>query len=117
MKLAMVFPGQGSQSVGMLKGYEGLPEVAEVRAQAAAVHGGLRAQSAGQVARPGLLVALRGVELHCARIERLPGDLEGEAELLIHGEGGWHYAFRITHQGILLSQGRVAVMPGNGGGE
>jgi len=27
MKLAMVFPGQGSQSVGMLKGYAGLPEV------------------------------------------------------------------------------------------
>ena len=89
----------------------------EYGAQAAAVYGGLRAQSAGQVARPGLLVALRGVELHCARIERLPGDLEGEAELLIHGEGGWHYAFRITHQGILLAQGRVAVMPGNGGGE
>jgi [acyl-carrier-protein] S-malonyltransferase len=27
MKLAMVFPGQGSQSVGMLKAYAGLPEV------------------------------------------------------------------------------------------
>jgi [acyl-carrier-protein] S-malonyltransferase len=27
MKLAMVFPGQGSQAVGMLKGYAGLPEV------------------------------------------------------------------------------------------
>ena len=34
MKLAMVFPGQGSQSVGMLKGYAGLPEVDAVRAQA-----------------------------------------------------------------------------------
>ena len=31
MKLAMVFPGQGSQAVGMLKGYEGLPELAAVR--------------------------------------------------------------------------------------
>ena len=36
MKLAMVFPGQGSQSVGMLKAYEGLPEVDAVRAQASA---------------------------------------------------------------------------------
>lgn len=30
MKLAMVFPGQGSQSVGMVKGYAGLPEVEAV---------------------------------------------------------------------------------------
>ena len=35
MKLAMVFPGQGSQAVGMLKGYAGLPEIQAVRAQAA----------------------------------------------------------------------------------
>ena len=34
MKLAMVFPGQGSQSVGMLKGYDGLPGVDAVRAEA-----------------------------------------------------------------------------------
>jgi [acyl-carrier-protein] S-malonyltransferase len=34
MKLAMVFPGQGSQAVGMLKGYAGLPEIDAVRAEA-----------------------------------------------------------------------------------
>jgi [acyl-carrier-protein] S-malonyltransferase len=34
MKLAMVFPGQGSQSVGMLKAYAGLPGVDVVRAEA-----------------------------------------------------------------------------------
>jgi [acyl-carrier-protein] S-malonyltransferase len=39
MKFAMVFPGQGSQSVGMLKAYAGLPEVDAVRAQAAAALG------------------------------------------------------------------------------
>jgi [acyl-carrier-protein] S-malonyltransferase len=39
MKLAMVFPGQGSQAVGMLQGYGGLPELDEVRAQAAKVLG------------------------------------------------------------------------------
>jgi len=39
MKLAMVFPGQGSQSVGMLKGYEGLPGVDAVRAGAVAALG------------------------------------------------------------------------------
>ena len=31
----MVFPGQGSQSVGMLKAYAGLPHIDEVRAEAA----------------------------------------------------------------------------------
>jgi [acyl-carrier-protein] S-malonyltransferase len=35
MKLAFVFPGQGSQSIGMLKGYAGLPEIERVRAEAA----------------------------------------------------------------------------------
>ena len=39
MKLAFVFPGQGSQSVGMLQAYAGLPGVEEVRAQAQAVLG------------------------------------------------------------------------------
>lgn len=39
MKLAMVFPGQGSQSVGMLQAYAGLPEVADVVAQAQKVLG------------------------------------------------------------------------------
>jgi [acyl-carrier-protein] S-malonyltransferase len=36
----MVFPGQGSQSVGMLKAYAGLPEIDAVRAGAAAALGG-----------------------------------------------------------------------------
>lgn len=35
MKLAMVFPGQGSQAVGMLQSYSGLPEIDAVRAEAA----------------------------------------------------------------------------------
>jgi [acyl-carrier-protein] S-malonyltransferase len=39
MKLAMVFPGQGSQAVGMLKGYAGLPEVEAVRQEVADVLG------------------------------------------------------------------------------
>ena len=39
MKLAMVFPGQGSQAVGMLHAYSGLPGVDEVRRQALDVLG------------------------------------------------------------------------------
>jgi len=40
MKLAMVFPGQGSQSVGMLQAYAGLPGVNEVRTAAGEALGG-----------------------------------------------------------------------------
>lgn len=39
MKLAMVFPGQGSQAVGMLRAYGGLPGVDEVRAIVAKILG------------------------------------------------------------------------------
>ena len=40
MKLAFVFPGQGSQAVGMLKAFQGLDAVAKARAQAAGALGG-----------------------------------------------------------------------------
>ena len=40
MKLAMVFPGQGSQSVGMLQAYAGLPGVDDVRQAAGEALGG-----------------------------------------------------------------------------
>jgi [acyl-carrier-protein] S-malonyltransferase len=39
MKLAMVFPGQGSQAVGMLRAYAGLPGVDDVRREAGAALG------------------------------------------------------------------------------
>jgi [acyl-carrier-protein] S-malonyltransferase len=39
MKLAFVFPGQGSQSVGMMQGYEGLPQIRETFEQASTLFG------------------------------------------------------------------------------
>jgi [acyl-carrier-protein] S-malonyltransferase len=39
MKLAMVFPGQGSQAVGMVRGYAGLPQVDAVIGEARSVLG------------------------------------------------------------------------------
>jgi predicted hotdog family 3-hydroxylacyl-ACP dehydratase len=82
----------------------------EYGAQAMAVHGGLRAQAGGGTATPGMLVALRGVELHVARIDELAGALECEAEVLAEGDGSQQYAFRIHHAGVLLAEGRAAVM-------
>lgn len=82
----------------------------EYGAQAMAVHGGLLARERGAVAPPGMLVALRGVALHCARIDDLPGPIECEAEALIAGEGAQQYRFALRHAGTLLAEGRAAVM-------
>ena len=82
----------------------------EYGAQAMAVHGGLRGAASGQPARPGLLVALRGVQLHCVRIDDLQGALECEAEVLVESADSQQYAFRIFHEGRLLAEGRAAVM-------
>ncbi|NUS37961.1 MAG: phosphotransferase [Lysobacter sp.] len=82
----------------------------EYGAQAMAVHGGLLARKAGGRAAAGMLVALRGVELHAVRIDELPGALECEAQALVLGESGQQYAFRIRHDGMLLAEGRAAVM-------
>ena len=82
----------------------------EYGAQAMAVHGGLLARGSGKPPRAGMLVALRGVELHVARIDDLFGVLEGEAELLAAGAGSQQYRFRIHHAGELLAEGRAAVM-------
>ena len=86
----------------------------EYGAQAMAVHGGLLARERGTVAPPGMLVALRGVALHCARIDDLPGPLECEAEALIAGEGAQQYRFALRHAGTLLAEGRAAVMLSRG---
>lgn len=82
----------------------------EYGAQAMAVHGGLRASARGGAANPGLLVALRGVQLHVSYIDELPGALECEAEMLAEGEGSQQYAFRVSHAGVVLAEGRAAVM-------
>ena len=82
----------------------------EYGAQAMAVHGGLLGRDSGAAVRAGMLVALRGVALHVARIDDLTGELEGEATLLANGADSQQYAFRITHAGTLLAEGRAAVM-------
>jgi predicted hotdog family 3-hydroxylacyl-ACP dehydratase len=94
------------RSAGLLRAVH----LCEYGAQAMAVHGGMRAQAGGGVAKPGLLVALRGVQLHVARIDDLPGALECEAEVLMETDASQQYAFRISHAGVLLAEGRAAVM-------
>ncbi len=84
----------------------------EYGAQAMAVHGGWRGQASGAPVRPGMLVALRGVHLHVAYVDTLAGDLECVAEVLVESEDSQQYAFRISCDGVLLAEGRAAVMLG-----
>ncbi|HJW47706.1 MAG TPA: phosphotransferase [Lysobacter sp.] len=99
-------PSHALRSDGQLRAVH----LCEYGAQAMAVHGGLRARAAGGVARPGVLVALRGVKLHVTRIDDLAGEIECEAQVLVEGEHSQQYQFRITRAGALLAEGRAAVM-------
>lgn len=83
----------------------------EYGAQAMAVHGGLRARATGITAKPGFLVALRGVELHIDRIDTLPGLLQCTATVLVDSDAGWQYQFQLEHDGLVLAKGRAAVIP------
>lgn len=82
----------------------------EYGAQAMAVHGGLLAQRDGAVAAPGLLVSLRAVSLHVARVDDLPGVLDIYAEKLLDSDTSWQYAFRVEYENRLLAVGRAAVV-------
>lgn len=82
----------------------------EYGAQAMAAHGGLLARDSGGKAQAGMLVALRGVVLHVARIDDLAGEIACNAELLAASAGSQQYAFRIEHDGALIAEGRAAVM-------
>lgn len=82
----------------------------EYGAQTMAVHGGLLAAREGAPVKPGVLVALRGVQLRVARIDDLPGPLEGIARRLIDTGESWQYEFEIRHAGDCIAQGRAAVM-------
>ena len=82
----------------------------EYAAQAAAVHGALKAQAAGGRAAPGFLASARGVQLHRLRLDDLRGELAVEAEHLA-GEGRQLlYAFTVTHQDAPVADGRLAVV-------
>ena len=82
----------------------------EYGAQAMAVHGGLLAREHGEIAKPGLLVSLRAVQMHVARIDELPDALIVEADKLLDSGSSWQYQFRVRQRDALLAEGRAAVM-------
>jgi len=82
----------------------------EYGAQAMAVHGALSAKARGERAAPGLLVALRSVELGVERIDRLPGVLHIHAQRASADAAAWLYHFRVLHDGVDLASGQAMVM-------
>ena len=84
--------------------------LAEYGAQATAVHGGLLARHRGATAPPGFLASVRDLKLEVTRIDDIDGVLMVQADLMMSGEGGWMYAFRVTTDGRLLASGRVSVI-------
>src|SRR5947199_4129577 len=82
----------------------------EYAAQAVAVHGGLRARSAGATAPPGYLAALREARLHVMRLNDVASPLRICAHRLF-GEGATVvYECRVSAGDALLADGRITIM-------
>lgn len=82
----------------------------EYGAQAAAIHGGLRARASGTTAPPGYLAALRDAQLHAQRLDDIAKPLQVRAQRLF-GEGAdTVYDCRILVGEKLLASGRVTIM-------
>ncbi len=81
----------------------------EYAAQAMAIHGALLAGSDG-APRQGYLTSVRGVTLHVARLDDLPGSLDVHAERLSGDASNVLYQFSVSHAGRCLLAGRAAVV-------
>jgi predicted hotdog family 3-hydroxylacyl-ACP dehydratase len=78
----------------------------EYAAQAAAAHGALlESRPSGE----GMLVAVRGVELHVPRLDDLLGSLEIAVEAMGGSDSGVMYLFEISSGGRAVASGRLTV--------
>jgi predicted hotdog family 3-hydroxylacyl-ACP dehydratase len=82
----------------------------EYSAQAMAVHGVLQSNKRNAVPSQGLLASLRAVKLYCNYIDQLPGELIVHAEYLNASDTLLQYGFRVTHENVLLIEGRAVVV-------
>jgi predicted hotdog family 3-hydroxylacyl-ACP dehydratase len=82
----------------------------EYAAQAAAVHGGLRARSAGATAPQGYLAALRDARLHVIRLDDVASPLQIFAYRLFGEAANTVYECRVSAGDILLADGRFTIM-------
>jgi predicted hotdog family 3-hydroxylacyl-ACP dehydratase len=82
----------------------------EYGAQAAAVHGGLRARGAGTLAPPGYLAALRDARLHVTRLDCIHLPLRICATRRFGEGANTVYEFIVTAAGALVAEGRVTIV-------
>jgi predicted hotdog family 3-hydroxylacyl-ACP dehydratase len=82
----------------------------EYGAQAAAVHGGLRARSVGATAPPGYLAALRDARLHVAFLDDIGSPLQVCANRLFGDGANTVYECRVLANNALLANGRVTII-------
>jgi predicted hotdog family 3-hydroxylacyl-ACP dehydratase len=82
----------------------------EYGAQAAAVHGGLRARSVGATAPPGYLAALRDARLHVAFLDDITSPLQVCANRLFGDGANSVYECRVLANNALLANGRVTII-------
>jgi len=82
----------------------------EYAAQAAAVHGGLVARSAGVPAPPHYLAALRAAHLWVVRLDDIDSQLEIRAQRLFGDSGNAVYECRVSAGRVVLADGRLTVM-------
>ncbi|PYK00904.1 MAG: hypothetical protein DME68_00020 [Verrucomicrobia bacterium] len=82
----------------------------EYAAQTAAVHGGLRARSAGMTAPPGYLVALRDAHLQVMRLDDIASPLQICAHRLFGDAANTVYECRVSAGNVLLADGRITIM-------
>jgi predicted hotdog family 3-hydroxylacyl-ACP dehydratase len=82
----------------------------EYGAQAAAVHGGLRARSAGAIASTSYLAALRDVRLNATHLDDAASPLRVRAQRLFGDAGNTIYECDITAGEIPLAEGRITIM-------
>src|SRR6266542_5583289 len=82
----------------------------EYGAQAAAVHGGLRARSVGTTAAPGYLAALRDGRLHVARLDHIHLSLRVRATRLFGDRANTVYEWLISAASVLVAVGRIIIL-------
>jgi predicted hotdog family 3-hydroxylacyl-ACP dehydratase len=82
----------------------------EYGAQAAAIHGGLRARAVGAVAPPGYLAALRDCQLSAERLDDVGVSLQVRAVRLFGEAANTVYECKVSAGDTVLAQGRVTIM-------
>ena len=82
----------------------------EYGAQAAAVHGGLRARAAGAIAPWGYLAALRAGRLQVTRLDYIHLPLQICARHLFGDAANTVYEFVLSAAAVLVAEGRVTIV-------